>query len=330
MLHQQNNKQDTMTPLVSFIISYYNLPADMLRACIESIRALSLRPYEREIIVVDDGSAVSPLAQLADRMDDIIYVRQRNGGLSVARNLGIRASSGQYLQFIDADDTLLTAPYEHCLDIVRYQKPDMVLFQLTDKVLPTTAIYDDSALMGGSEYMRHHNVRGSACSYLFRRTALSELRFTPGIFHEDEEFTPLLLLRADTVVSTSARAYLYSRRCDSITTATSMRHRLKRLDDFQQILFRLLRIADTLPNEGRTALKRRVHQLTMDYIYNVILLTKSRHYLNRKLEELRRRNIYPLPDREYTRKYQWFRRMANSSIGLSVLLRVIPMMKQEK
>ena len=108
-----------MTPLVSFIISYYNLPADMLRACIESIRALSLRPYEREIIVVDDGSAVSPLAQQTDRMDDIIYVRQRNGGLSSARNLGIRASSGQYLQFIDADDTLLTAPYEHCLDIVR-------------------------------------------------------------------------------------------------------------------------------------------------------------------------------------------------------------------
>ena len=317
-------------PLVSFIITYYNLPADMLRSCIESVRKLSLRVNEREIIVVDDGSTPSPLVQIGDLMDDIIYVRQCNGGLSAARNLGIRASSGQYLQFIDADDTLLTVPYEHCLDIVRYQKPDMVLFQLTDKALPTTAVYDDSPLMSGCEFMRHHNVRGSACSYLFRRTALSELRFTPGIFHEDEEFTPLLLLRADTVVCTSAHAYFYSRRCDSIMNTSSMRHRLKRLDDFQQILFRLLRIADTLPSEGRASLKRRVHQLTMDYIYNVILLTKSRHYLNRKLEELRRKSIYPLPDRQYTCKYQWFRRIANSSIGLSVLLRVIPLMKQEK
>ncbi|MCR4602715.1 MAG: glycosyltransferase [Prevotella sp.] len=324
------NSNEHPTPLVSFIITYYDLPATMLHECIDSIKALSLRHAEREIIVVDDGSSMSPLGILSDCLDDIIYIRQKNGGLSAARNMGIRAAAGRYLQFVDADDLLVTAPYEHCMDIVRYQAPDMVVFDLTDKELPVTAIYDDSPVIAGCEYLRLHNIKGSACSYIFKRTALSELRFTPGIYHEDEEFTPLLMLRADTLVNTNAKAYLYRRRNESITTKQHVRHRLKRLNDAQQILFRLLKAADTMPTENRMALKRRVHQLTMDYIYNVILLTKSRHYLNRKLEELRRKGIYPLPDREYTKKYTWFRRMANSNIGLSVLMRMIPLMKKEK
>jgi glycosyltransferase involved in cell wall biosynthesis len=43
-------------PLISFIIPVYDVPADILCECINSIMALSLRAYEREIIVVDDGS----------------------------------------------------------------------------------------------------------------------------------------------------------------------------------------------------------------------------------------------------------------------------------
>ena len=324
------NTSNNHTPLVSFIIAYYDLPATMLRECIESIRRLSLRPYEREIIVVDDGSSMSPMAHLTDCIDDIIYIRQKNGGLSAARNMGIRAAEGQYIQFVDADDLLLTVSYEHCLDLMRYKQPDMILFELTDKSQLDSVVFDDTEPMSGCEYMHRYNIRGSACGYLFRRTALSGLRFTPGIYHEDEEFTPLLMLRADTLVGTNAQAYYYRRREASITTDSSLRHRLQRLNDFQQILFHLIRTADTLPPDGRQALNRRVHQLTMDYIYSVILLTKSRHYLNRKLEELKRKNIYPLPNREYTRKYTWFRRMANSNIGLSILMRVIPLMKKEK
>lgn len=319
----------TVTPLVSFILTYYNEPIDLLRQCIDSIKALSLRPFEREIILVDDGSTASPLPYLSDCADEIIYIRQKNGGLSMARNTGIRIAQGQYLQFVDADDSLLTSAYEHCMDLVRYQHPDMVLFDFTDQP-DVYSTYEDTPVMSGATFLRTQNIRGTAWGYLFKRSALSELRFTPGIYHEDEEFTPMLMLRADTVVSTSAKAYHYTRRSGSITTTTSIRHRLKRLDDLQQILFRLQRTADSLPTEERLALRRRVHQLTMDYIYNVILLTRSRHFLNRKLEELHRRNIYPLPDRDYTRKYNWFRRLANSGIGLSVLMRIIPLMKKEK
>ena len=106
-------------PLVSFIIAYYNLPIPMLCECIDSIIALSLLPSEREIIVVDDGSENSPMNALMRYGDNIIYIRQHNKGLSEARNVGIQMAKGSYLQFVDADDYLLKAPYSHCLELLR-------------------------------------------------------------------------------------------------------------------------------------------------------------------------------------------------------------------
>ena len=64
-------------PLVSFILTYYNLPVQMLCECIDSILALSLTPEEREIIVVDDGSEVSPMNGLMHYGDDIISTWQQ-------------------------------------------------------------------------------------------------------------------------------------------------------------------------------------------------------------------------------------------------------------
>jgi glycosyltransferase involved in cell wall biosynthesis len=83
----------------------------MLRQCLDSIIRLSLRKSEREIIVVDDGSQVSPLGALNNYLEDIIYIRQKNGGLGCARNRGLQNATGQYIQFVDADDALITNQY---------------------------------------------------------------------------------------------------------------------------------------------------------------------------------------------------------------------------
>lgn len=326
----QNKQDDTqIQPLVSFIVTYYEFPFQLLCECIESILALSLRPYEREIIVIDDGSSTSPLPHLQQYDKDIVYIRTANGGLSMARNVGIRMARGQFLQFIDGDDTLLQAPYEHCLDIARYGKNDMIVFDFTDTDEKQCAFNDTSAI-SGTDYMRHINIKGTACCYLFKRSILGELKFTPGIYHEDEEFTPQLLLRAENVITTDAHAYFYRRRTDSITNATDARKVLKRLNDTKYVLESLKTKASTLPTEERAALQRRVAQLTMDYIYTIILQTQNRHFLNRKLEELRREGLFPLPDHNYTLKYQWFRRLSNTSVGLSILMRTLPLMNKER
>ena len=323
--HNQETK-----PLVSFIITYYDIPVSMLVKCIDSIMSLSLRPDEREIIVVDDGSESSPLSDLARYMNDIIYVRQKNGGLSEARNRGIQMASGEYLQFVDADDYLIRTPYEHCLDIVRFQKSDIIMFDFTDDTDDTPLAFDTQMNGSGTEYLTHYNLQATACCYLFRKSILGSLRFTPDIYHEDEEFTPQLLLRAETVCSTDAQAYFYNRRPHSITSETDSRKIIKRLNDKHLVIKKLNFMADRLPHSERMALQRRVAQMTMDYIYNIIMQTHSRHYLDRKLDVLRKEGLFPLPDRDYTTKYKWFRRMTNSSLGLSLLMRTLPLLKKER
>ena len=178
--------------------------------------------------------------------------------------------------------------------------------------------------------MRHHNIHGSACLYLFRQKTLSELRFTPGIFHEDEEFTPQLLLRAEHVYPTDAHAYYYCQRPNSITSTTDEQKVQKRLDDLHAITHRLYLLADRLPLNDRLALRRRIAQLTMDYLYQIIMQTRSAQQLDTRIAMLRSEGLFPLPDEDYSQKYVWFRRMTSTALGRTLLLHSLPLLRKER
>ena len=321
-------------PLVSFNITCYNLPMQMLCECINSILDLSLSESEREIIIVDDGSETSPINGLTQYGSEIIYVRQQHLGVSVARNNALRMAHGQFIQFVDGDDCLLKEPYNHCLDLIQNcQQPiDVVMFDFT-KTLPSKdkESFHDSPLMSGSEYMRNHSIHGTACGCLFRQAVRSELEFTPGIeYGEDEEFTAQLLVRAEVICVTDAQAYYYRQRKASAVHQLNDNKKAKRLNDSLEVIVKLHLMEDRLPHTDRLALQRRVAQLSMDYIYNTIMLTHSRKALDSCLEELRQQGLFPLPDRDYTQKYKWFRRMTNSSVGRTILLNALPLMKKER
>lgn len=321
----------TNKPLVSFIITYYNLPVQMLCECINSILALSLNADEREIIVVDDGSEVSPMNGLMQYGDEIIYVRQKNQGLSMARNKGIEMARGKYLQFVDADDHLIQKAYEHCLDIIRKDEDiEMVMFDFTTHATDHQSNFVEQPLQSGTQYMLHNNIHGTAWGYLFKRTTLSELRFTPGIWHEDEEFTPQLLIRAEQICVTNAVAYFHNIHPNSITTAKDESSINKRLSDRMGVLLRLKDLYDHLPQNERLALQRRVAQLTMDHIYQTIIQTRSSKVLEETIEQLRSKGLFPLPDKDYTQKYAWFRRMTITRLGRTILLSTLPLLKKER
>ena len=119
--------------LISFIITYFNEPLDMLHECINSIHALKLERSVYEIIVVDDGSKESPQTFLSCLDKDIVCLTQKNQGLSVARNNGISAAHGEYLQFIDSDDSLIAEVYNDILSQITYNFTSILYpFQWTD------------------------------------------------------------------------------------------------------------------------------------------------------------------------------------------------------
>ena len=68
----------------------------------------------------------------------------------------------------------------------------------------------------------------------------------------------------------------------------------------------------------------------MDYLYLTIIQTRSTSAVQQQIATLRAEGLFPLPDRDYTKKYQWFRRMSNSRLGLSVLVNLLPLMKKER
>ncbi len=89
--------------LVSTIITTYNRTI-WLKKCIESVINQSVS--QNEIIVIDDGSDNSDAQKIVRAFPKVNYIYQQNQGLGAARNTGIQACNGTYVQFLDDDDWL--------------------------------------------------------------------------------------------------------------------------------------------------------------------------------------------------------------------------------
>jgi hypothetical protein len=88
---------------VSVIIPFYN-QGQYLAEAIQSVRDSGYP--ELEIIVVNDGSTDPSAREVFERTEGVVKVRKENGGLSSARNAGIRAATGDYFLMLDADDKI--------------------------------------------------------------------------------------------------------------------------------------------------------------------------------------------------------------------------------
>lgn len=314
-------------PIVSFIITYYCEPLPLLAECLRSVlqvRSLMMQrgmaKQDFEIVVVDDGSQLSPLGMLKQMDEDICYIRQTNAGLSAARNAGLAAAHGEYVQFVDADDALL--PHAYCLLCPQSrEEADIILFRFTseedrrheNEAETSTENHTQAAdeaecrrAMSGTQYMLQHNVRASACCYLFRRSLLGELRFADGMLHEDELFTPLLLLRMHSVRDCTWPAYYYRQRPHTITHTDTACHIARRLNDTETILHRLRDVANHLLGDDRRALMRRVEQLTTDYIYIMWKVEADRQERVRRMRQLTADGLLPLPLHPYTLRHWAF------------------------
>lgn len=91
---------------LSFIVPVYNTRSDLLKSCLESLKNQETK-YSYQILLIDDGSAaetVKELNELIKEQENIVLLRQKNGGAGKARNYGLMMAEGRYVSFVDSDD----------------------------------------------------------------------------------------------------------------------------------------------------------------------------------------------------------------------------------
>lgn len=107
---------------ICVVIPFYKVPYEYMNQCLESI--LSQTYTDLEIILVDDGSPddCGKICDLfAEKDNRIVVIHKENGGLSDARNAGIRAATSEWITFVDGDDWIEKNFFQHFIDRIENQ-----------------------------------------------------------------------------------------------------------------------------------------------------------------------------------------------------------------
>lgn len=202
-------------PKVSVIIPVYNV-APYLDEAMQSLLAQEFQDFE--IIAVNDGStdhSLEILKKYAAQDSRITYYSQENQGQSAARNLALQHAQGEYIYFMDSDDTIKPDAISNCYDYICSTKADFIFFD-------ADILYEEGALPVPWNYKRTHLLeehRQYSGDYLLnlmldkqkhscvvwalfiRKQYLDSihLSFYPGIIHEDELYTTILTLSSKNI-----------------------------------------------------------------------------------------------------------------------------------
>lgn len=220
---------------LSIIIPVYNV-APYLGQCLDSV--LVDNGFTGQIICVNDGSTDGSLMILnkySNNYPNIEVISHKNQGLSEARNAGLRTANGDYVMFVDSDDWLFPNSLQHLLDNIDGE--DVVYFNAKKYYDKTGELDDDCPIstlvhLSGIEYFNavYNTPRNMpqvcVCGGAYKRQFLlkNNLWNQPGIYHEDELFTPKVLLAAEDVSQIDMYIYAYRIRQGSITAKITPKH----------------------------------------------------------------------------------------------------------
>ena len=214
---------------ISIIVPVYKVEK-YLDKCVQSLLSQTYKYIE--VILVNDGSPDSCPAMCdtyAEKDSRIKTIHKSNGGLSDARNAGLREATGEDILFVDSDDYIDLDACDRLLAMIGDNKPDIVVgnakrIEDENELLIQHRFNTLGQVVTGEQYLKTELKSGtmhmSACLNLYNRDFLlnNGLEFKVGLLYEDEQFTPRVFLKAREVIGTDIVFYNYIIRDGSITT----------------------------------------------------------------------------------------------------------------
>ncbi len=213
----------------SIIVPIYNVEK-YLDQCIESLVKQTYKNLE--IILVDDGATDSSGAivdEWAKKDSRIVAIHQKNSGMSAARNVGIKESTGEYILFVDSDDYVTDKYVEELVDALEKEDADISMCKYyglwPDKVtleekLPSSPVNlsADRFLEQLYTYSGHYSL---AWNKAYRRQLFDDVCFEVGKRNEDARIMLFLMLKVNKIAHIPQGLYYYRQRQSSIMNGVS-------------------------------------------------------------------------------------------------------------
>ncbi len=268
---------------ISVIVPIYNM-AEYLPQCIDSV--LQQEVKDIEIILVNDGSTDNSLAicrRYAEANDGIKLIDKENGGLSDARNVGMRVAKGEYVYFLDADDWLasnaLNTLYQYATVTGCEVVQGGVYYASSDHLYYDNGGIDKETNLSRTdairELVRDKAIKNFAWGKLYRANIVKQHLFPVGRYFEDIYWQHLVVHEATKYGIVPSPLYYYRQRTDSISGAVSV----KGLDLLRGFEMRISFIRKEYPNLVADSLLTYLNTVYVYYRTSSKCLDKGVHSL---------------------------------------------------
>lgn len=221
-------------PLISVIVPIYKIP-NYIDRCLKSICEQSYKNLE--IILVDDGSP-DECPQKCDEWSKndarIQVIHKSNGGLSDARNAGIKKATGEYISFIDGDDWIEEDFFTVLMHLIKKNDADIAevgyRYYIEGKAYKKTNLQYECENIDRYHAMQsliENKIPQVVWNKLYKRDIVTDIPFVLGKYHEDEFWTYQVIDRVNIYTRGEYVGYNYFQRNDSIMGEA---YSVKRLD----------------------------------------------------------------------------------------------------
>ena len=280
--------------MISIIITAYNAEKT-IEKCLNSILDTQYNDYE--IILINDGS-IDNTEKIIELFasDKIKYYKKTNTGVADSRNFGIEKAKGDYITFVDSDDYVSSNYFEGIdkyinegVDIIK-RKGIIVKENKEEKI--KGAIFDETTGEDAFNKLCFTDIYlDTLWSYIIKKNLFidNNLYFEKDRFHEDFGLLPLLILKANKMVSLDNYVYYYVQTDKSIMREKNMDKTIKKAKD---ALYHYDNILETIESYN---LSKFTKENVRIYCTNAILLKVNE--LNGKeqkwyIQELKNRKVY--------------------------------------